>query len=285
MNQAMIKRNDYSLYLSYLAVVVLGILLVIVLAPVYLILINSFKTTADYNITGPFKFPQTWTLRILENMWIRSNFPTRFFNSMIISGVTTVFAVFLSSCNAFGLAIGKPKGLALLLVFFMFVMTLPAGAIVYPQFFIFRMLGLYNTRIAVCLVLIVTHLAFGTFFLTNVFLKFPRDFIEAAQIDGLGKIFQLFKIVIPLNAPAMSVLFVFVFIWSWNEFYAPLIFLSSADKMTVPLAILLAKVPMAEPQVTNITAISLLTMLPCIVLFVLFRSYLKRGIVFSGVKG
>jgi raffinose/stachyose/melibiose transport system permease protein len=148
----------------------------------------------------------------------------------------------------------------------------------------FRLVNLYNTRLGVILCLTAAHLSFGTYLLTTVMGEFPRDFVDAAQIDGAGKLYVLTRIIVPLLMPTVSVLFVFCFIWSWNDFFLSLIFLISQKIQTLPLGIL----QMQGQYVTNInlqSAVALLLSLPCVVFFLIFQRTLTKGVMASGIKG
>jgi raffinose/stachyose/melibiose transport system permease protein len=129
----------------------------------------------------------------------------------------------------------------------------------------------------------VLNSAFGTYLLASVFTTFPRELTEAALIDGANKLQLLWRIVVPVSAPSLAVLFVFFFIWTWNEFFLPLIFLISNSNQTVPLAIALARGERGM-VITTQSAAALLGVLPCIIFFFLFQRTLARGVTAGAVK-
>jgi raffinose/stachyose/melibiose transport system permease protein len=129
----------------------------------------------------------------------------------------------------------------------------------------------------------VLNSAFGTYLLASVFTTFPRELTEAALIDGANKLQLLWRIVVPVSAPSLAVLFVFFFIWTWNEFFLPLIFLISNGNQTVPLAIALARGERGM-VITTQSAAALLGVLPCIIFFFLFQRTLTRGVTAGAVK-
>jgi len=133
------------------------------------------------------------------------------------------------------------------------------------------------------LTLAVLYSSFGTYLLSSVFSAFTRELIEAAQIDGCNKLQLLFRIVVPLSMPSLSILFVFFFIWSWNEFFLPLIFLVSNDNQTIPIAMALARGEYGD-TVTSQAAASLLGIIPCIIFFILFQRTLTKGITLGSIK-
>jgi raffinose/stachyose/melibiose transport system permease protein len=169
------------------------------------------------------------------------------------------------------------------LVVFLLGNMLPQEALAYPLFYVARELDVYDTLIPVIVIFIAIHTALGTYLLTSVLLKFPREIIEAAQVDGAGKWRVLWRVVGPLSRPTLMVLFVFFFIWTWNELFMPLIFLVSNDHQTVPEAL-----AVLQSQYYNNTTVSsagaLLGAIPAIVFFFLFQRTLVKGITAGALK-
>jgi len=194
-----------------------------------------------------------------------------------------VLAVILSLFNAFALGIGRVKWTAAFLVLFLLGNFLPQEALVYPLYYFAKALNLYDTQLAVIIVFTVIQSAFGTYLLTSVFSEFPRELIEAAVIDGTNKFQLLTRIILPLSMPTLSVLFVFFFIWTWNEFFLPLILLVSSAHQTVPIAIATLQ-GQHNMDVTTSSSSALLGVLPCILFFLLFQRTLTRGITAGSIK-
>ena len=129
----------------------------------------------------------------------------------------------------------------------------------------------------------VIQSAFGIYLLSSVLSTFPVELLEAASLDGAGKFRILVSVVYPIMRPTLGVLMVFFFIWTWNEFFLPLVLLVSDARQTVPIAVSVAQgqhnvdAPMAS-------ASALLGFLPCIVFFLLFQRTLTRGVTAGSVK-
>ena len=266
--------------LSLFAIIVL---LLIMLLPFALIMINSFKTEAEYYVSGPFSLPKSFNLDTLKGVWNMMDFSIKLRNSIIISLSTALLAIAISLFTAFALGIGKVKGKFFFIVFFLLAMVLPQEVLVFPLYYLFKLLGLYNTQFSLILTIAVLYSSFGTYLLSSVFSVFTRETIEAAEIDGCNKLQLLFRIVVPVSMPSLSVLFVFFFIWSWNEFFMPLIFLISNNKQTIPIAMALARGEYGE-TVTSQAAAALLGIIPCIIFFVLFQRTLTKGITLGSIK-
>ncbi len=268
---------------KYLALMALLALLVIMLFPFAIVTINAFKTPAEYSSNGPMSLPQGIYVDGIVAFWNRVDFTGKLLNSAIISITVAVLGVGLSLFNAFALGIGKIKGRVLFLVLFMMANTLPQEALAYPLYYFAKFLNIYNTRFAVILVFMVIQSAFGTYLLSSVFSAFPREMVEAALIDGCNKVQLLFSVIVPISMPSLSVLFVFFFIWTWNEFFLPMILLISNSRWTVPLAIAILQ-GQHNMDATMSSASALLGLLPCILFFILFQRTLTRGITAGSIK-
>jgi raffinose/stachyose/melibiose transport system permease protein len=263
---------------------VMFVLLVLVLLPIVLTGINAFKTEKEYYRTSPFALPEQPTLESFRGALTNMKYFMRIKNSFLISIPTALIATVISLLNGYALGIGRVRGKIFFLLFFLIAMMLPVEALVYPIYYMFRLVKLYNTRLGVGLCLTAGFLSFGTYLLTTVLETFPRDFVDAAEIDGAGKIYVLTKIIVPLVMPTLSVLFVFLFIWSWNDFFLSLIFLISERIQTIPLGIL----HMSGQYRTTVTlqsAGAFLLSIPCIIFFLIFQRTLTKGIMASGLKG
>jgi raffinose/stachyose/melibiose transport system permease protein len=164
-----------------------------------------------------------------------------------------------------------------MLVFFMLANILPNEAIVYPLYYMAKFAGLYNTQLAVVIIFTVIQSAFGTYFIASVMRAFPREILDAAKVDGCSNMQLLVRVVIPVMRPSLMVFMVFAFIWTWNEFYLPMVFLISNSQYTVPVSVAVTQGQhmMNESQVA---ASALLGVLPCVVFFLLFQRTLTRGI-------
>jgi len=277
------KTPKSTLAVKYVSLLMMIVLVLVVLFPVVVITLNSFKTEAEYFKDGPLSFPNHISLDNVRAVWDRLDYTVKLKNSFIISAVTAVAGVTLSLLNAFALGIGRIKGRYFFLIFFSIAITLPQEVLAYPLYYLFKQVGLYDSRWAIVIIFAVLHSAFGTYLLASVFTAFPGELLEAAIIDGANKIQLLLRIVVPINWPSLSVLFVFFFIWTWNEFFLPLIFLISNANQTVPLAIAMFQGQRGAAATFQSTA-SLLGVLPCLLFFIVFQRTLSKGIVAGSIK-
>jgi raffinose/stachyose/melibiose transport system permease protein len=160
---------------------------------------------------------------------------------------------------------------------------LPQEALIYPLFYGAQATGTFNTVWSVIIVFTVLQAAFGTYLLSSVMSTLPPSLLEAAALDGAGRWRILWSVVHPVMRPTLSVLMVFFFVWTWNEFYIPLILLSDQSVQTVPIALATLQ-GQNSIDITSLNAGSLLSLLPTLVFFIIFQRTLSRGVTVGSVK-
>ncbi|WP_049560546.1 carbohydrate ABC transporter permease [Nonomuraea sp. SBT364] len=261
----------------------LVMLAVVMVFPFLIVALNAVKSPEEYSSEGPLSLPDGLYLQGIADFWNRVDFGEKLVNSLLISGSVAVLAVVLSVLNAYALGIGRVRGRLSILVLFLVANTLPQEALAYPLYYLAKELGLYDTRLSMIIIFTVIQAAFGTYLLSAVLGQFPREILEAAEIDGAGRFRALTRIVVPISRPTLSVLMIFFFIWTWNEFFLPLIFLISNDNQTVPVAL---GVLQGERYMdaTMSSASALLGIVPAVVFFLIFQRTLTRGITVGAVK-
>jgi raffinose/stachyose/melibiose transport system permease protein len=260
-----------------------AVVAVLIAIPFLIILINSFKSPTDYNTSGPLLLPKELYFDGLANFWNRVDFPQKLWNSFVIAGSVAVLAVCLSVLNAFALGIGRVKYRTGILLLFLLADLIPQEALLYPLYYMFKEVGLYDTQLAIIIIFTVIQSAFGTYLLASVFGTFPKSVLEAAALDGASRLQVLLRVVIPISRPTLSVLLIFFFIWTWNEFLIPLTFLVSNDNQTVPVAITTLQGDRLM-DVTTTSASALLGLIPTLIFFLIFQRTLTRGITAGAVK-
>ena len=153
------NRKKMSDWLVLLAAIVVGILIAI---PFVMILINSFKSPADYNTSGPLALPRELYFDGIVAFWERVNFPEKLWNSIYISGLVAIFATLVSVLNAFAIGIGRIRGRTTIIVLFLLANMLPQEALLYPLYYMFKEVGLYNSQWAIIIIFTVIQSAFGS---------------------------------------------------------------------------------------------------------------------------
>ncbi|HEU5428047.1 MAG TPA: carbohydrate ABC transporter permease [Actinocrinis sp.] len=259
------------------------ILALLMIAPFGLVAMNAIKTSTDYAAHGPLALPRYLSLDNLKAFWNLVDFGQVLLNSALISGAVAILAVLLSVLNAYALGIGRVSGRTWILIAFLIANLLPQEGLVYPLYYLAKQVGMYDTRTAVIIIFTVIQSAFGTYLLSSVLGAFPREILEAARIDGAGTWRILWRVVVPVSRPTLTVLLTFFFIWTWNEFLLPLVFLVSNQNQTVPVALGVAQGEHIV-DVTMQAASGLLGILPAVAFFLIFQRTLTRGVTVGAVK-
>ncbi|MEV6417181.1 carbohydrate ABC transporter permease [Kribbella sp. NPDC051718] len=277
----MIRYKQGAARWVVLALVVLTAALVLV--PFAVMVMNAFKSPADYSGNGPLAWPESFQLHGLKTYWQQVHFEGKLLNSIIISGSVAVLGVVLSLLNAYALGVGRVRGRLWIVALFLLANMIPQEALVYPLYSMAKTLGLYNSRLSVIIIFTVIQSAFGTYLLASVLGTFPKALLEAAALDGAGRWTTLWRVVVPTVRPTLSVLLIFFFIWTWNEFFIPLVMLIDNSTQTVPLALAsLQGDRLMDATTTNAGA--LISLLPTVVFFLIFQRTLTRGVTVGAVK-
>lgn len=273
-------RRSPMAWVVLVTLVVLGVLIVV---PFLLTLLNAFKSEVDYSSHGPLALPTALDFSGLVEYVRTVDFGQKLVNSIVMSVSVATGALVLSLLSAYALGIGRIRGRMGVLALFLVANILPQETLVYPLFAGVQALNASNSLLPVIVILIVLHSSFATYLLASVLGTFPRALVEAAQVDGAGRLRVLWTVVVPVIRPTLMVLFVFVFIWSWNEFFIPILFLTNADTQTIPIALAsLQGDRFLNPTMT--AAGSLISLLPTLAIFIIFQRTLVRGVTVGSLK-
>ena len=165
-------------------------------------------------------------------------------------------------------------------------LMLPLHVTILPQYVVFQKLGAVNTIIPLVLPKFFAVDAFFIFMLVQFIRGIPRDLDQAAQMDGCNPYQIFWHIVFPLCRPALVLVAIFTFLWTWNDFFAPLIYLTDVSHYTAPLALnLFIDSNSGESAWGMLFAMSVITLLPLFILFVLFQKQIAEGVATTGMKG
>lgn len=262
----------------------LAVLIAMVMAaPFLLLVLNAFKTGADYSTNGPLAWPTTFTLDAFVSYLNRVNFPRALWNSIFSSTIIAFAGTGLALLASYAIGIGRIRANTAITAFLLIATMVPHEALIYPLFYGAQATGLLNSIWSIIIVFTILWAAYGTYILSSVMSTFPREVLEAAAIDGAGRWRILWQVVYPIVRPTLSVLVVFIFIWSWNEFYIPLILLGDPSSQTVPIALSTLR-GQHSIDITVINAGSLLSLIPTLVFFFIFQRTISRGVTAGAVK-
>ncbi len=256
---------------------------VFMLGPFIWMIATSFKLPADQFTKTLIPSPATLN-NFKELFGTHINFPLLFFNSFVISGLTTAGQVLTCAMAAFCFAAVKFRYRNLLFTLLLITLMIPSQVTLIPNFIIFKWLHLTGTTAPLWLPAFLGG-AFGTFLLRQYFLTIPRDLVDAARVDGASLMRIFWSIYMPLAKPALAALAIFTFQGAWNDLLHPLIYLPAVPNttLTVGLAFFQQQVTQGG-KYTVLMAGGLISILPLIIVFFIAQKQFIEGISLSGVK-
>lgn len=211
------------------------------------------------------------------------SFATYFTNSAIITGAAIVGNLAACSLTAFAFARMSFRLKTVFMAVMLATIMLPEHVTIVPQYVLFSELGWLNTFLPLTAPKFFATEAFFVFLIVQFMRGIPREIDEAAALDGCGPFQTYWRIMLPLITPALATTAIFSFIWTWNDFFRPLIFLTDSALFTVPLAVRLF-VDIGGTDWGALFAMSVLSLIPIFVFFVFGQRYLIRGIATTGLK-
>jgi multiple sugar transport system permease protein len=215
-------------------------------------------------------------------VWERYPFDHFFLNTVKITVIVVVGQLLTSSMAGYVFARLKFRGRETIFLLYLATIIIPVQVTVIPNFFQMKVYGLLDTHWSLILPGLVS--AFGTFLMRQFFLTIPAALEEAAKIDGCNPFGIYWRIFVPLSKPAMATLGIFICNGVWNDFYNPLIFLNSTNKMTLTLGLATMQ-GLYSTDWPVLMAATTISIMPIIIVFLLAQDLFVRGVTLSGLKG
>jgi len=259
-------------------------------APFFWTITSSLKRVDEVILFPPRVFPLYPSPGNYPLVFQKVPFALFYRNTAIITLFATLGTIVSTTVVAYGFARKRFPGRNLLFLLVLSTMMLPGEVTLIPQFLLFKAFGWLDTYLPL---IVPEYLAVGAFyiFLMRQFLMtVPRDFDEAAMLDGANTLQILFTVLLPLIQPAIITVAILSFLNHWNDFFLPLIYLNSTEKLTLSIGLRFFQTmggyaETSEPREHLLMAASLMATLPCVVLFFVAQRYFVQGIVMSGIKG
>ena len=211
-----------------------------------------------------------------------SQYPNRFFNSLFIAITSTVLAVGMGTFTAYGFSRFKVKGEADLLFFILSTRMLPPIVVAIPMFLMYRAVGLNDSHLGLIILYTAFNLSFSVWLMKGFMDEIPKEYEEAALVDGYTRMQAFFKIVLPEAVTGIAATAVFCFITAWNE-YAFALILTNRRAQTAP-PFIPSQVGSGLPEWTVIAAGTVLFLLPVAIFTFLLRNHLLRGMSFGAIR-
>jgi multiple sugar transport system permease protein len=266
--------------------VVLCLASIAMLYPLLWMLASSFKPENDIFGSAAL-WPRSFSLDSYWRGWsgLQVSFGKFFLNSLLVSLSCVLGNVFSCSLAAYGFARLKFRGRNFWFALMLGTLMLPYHATLIPQYILFLNLGWIDTFLPLIVPKFLAVDAFFVFLLVQFFRSIPRELDEAAMIDGCGPWRIYWMVIVPLSLPALATAAIFTFIWTWDDFFGPLVYLNDMNSYTVQLGLRSFVDSTGKSDWGALFAMSTLTLLPVFAFFLFFQRLLIDGIATTGLKG
>ena len=267
--------------------VILGLGAVAMMFPLVWMVLTSLKTNNEILAAGSAWWPKSPQWQNYWEAFTSLPFGRWTLNTVLITLFTIVGALLSNVVVAYGFARFRVRENNVLFMVLLATMMLPSAVTMIPQFILFKDVGWVNTYYPLIVPAFFGD-AFFIFLLRQFFRTIPKDFEDAARLDGLGPVGILWRIIVPLSLPVLTTVAIFQFNGAWNDFMTPLIYLNDSSKYTLALGINFFKggAGVTEvPQWNYLMAASTISLLPSLILFFFGQKYFIEGIsISSGIK-
>lgn len=270
-------RRNLAQYIRWLLLFAGGVLMVM---PLVYMMSTSFKFPFEvYNLN---LIPEEPTLENYTYVLRDGRFLQWFLNSLIVATLTTISSVFFDALVGYTLCKYRFRGRYIVFIAILSTLMIPTEMLVIPWYLMSQQFGWLDTTWGILFPGLMS--AFGVFLMKQFFETVPDDFIEAARIDGLNELEIWWTIALPLVRPALAALAIFVFLGNWTAFIWPLIVTTSQDMYTLPVGLTTFSVEQAVEWELVMTGAAI-SVLPTLLVFLIFQRFIIRGVVMAGLKG
>lgn len=282
MTEAVHVQRRRSRLLAHAGLLVFG---TVMLYPLIWMIVSSFKPTGDI-FREPGLIPRRVTLENYPDGWtaLTDNFSHYILNSLIVVSGAIAGNLLACSLAAYAFARLEFRFRSLWFGLMMGTIMLPIHVVIVPQYVMFAQVDLVNTFWPLILPKLLATDGFFVFLMVQFIRGLPRELDDAARIDGCGHFGIFFRIIMPLSLPALATTAIFTFIWTWNDFFSQLIYLTDPDKYTVPVALRTFVDATQRTPWGPVFALSVVSLAPIFGFFLAGQRYLVRGIATTGLK-
>jgi multiple sugar transport system permease protein len=285
-SESAVKPQGFRLWraILYLLCIVLAVLF---LFPIVWSAISSLKPPAEASAIPPTFFPSQIDFRNYIKLNDYGRGVWNYVGNSVGTAIMTVLgSTILSTLAGYGFSRFRFRAKNLLFVLILMTLMIPFQSILIPLFLILTGLKLQNTLFGLALVYITFQLPFGVFVMRNAFDSVPREIEEAALLDGCTPFTMLYRVMLSIVRPGVITIGIYAFLNSWNEFLAALIFMTKETSFTLP--ILLTSVRSGYYGAVDWGALQaglMVTILPCIIIFLILQRYYISGLTGGATKG
>lgn len=264
-------------------IIVTGVIAVICLFPILWGLSTSLKPTRDIMAFPPKLIPETISFEHYQTLWDQ-NILHYVMNSALVSAFTIMACLVIGSLAAYALARFQFMGKGFVMVVIVAVMSVPISSLLVPTFSFMANLQLLNTRLGLVLLYTAYELPMAVWLLSAFFQTIPIELERAAMIDGYSRLQTIRRVVLPLSRTGLVAVGLFVLTFAWNDFVVALVMTTNDSVRTLPIAIY-NFLGYYGREWGPLTAGAMVSIIPLIVIFVLFQRYFLSGMTGGSVKG
>lgn len=257
---------------------------ILFLMPFIWMLSASFKIEAEVFLYPIQWLPTEWhAIENYKEVWVgKFPFYKYYWNTIKVTAATTILSSFVSALAAYGFSKIQFAASKYLFLIVLATYMIPQQAILVPQFILYRQIGFFDSHLG--LILLCSFSVLGTFMLRQFFMGIHHEYIESAKIDGAGHWRIFWRIAFPLVRPAIATYAILRFIWTWNDYQNPLIFLRTDALYTIQLA--MQKFTTINGEFYSLMmAAAVSAIVPLLIIFVIGQKSVIEGIALGGVKG
>ena len=258
----------------------------IMLYPLIWLVLASFKPDNQIFNQALSLWPEEFKWQNYPEGWngLAVSFARFFGNSLFITILAVIGNVISSSFAAYAFARLEFNGKNIFFAMMMMTLMIPYHVVLIPQYILFLNIGWVNSFLPLIVPKFLASDAFFVFLMVQFFRQLPRELDEAAMIDGCSPFKIYWAIIMPLSLPAVATAAIFTFIWTWDDFLGPLVYLNNIDNYTAPLALRMFTSQDSVSEYGQMFAMSVLSIVPIVLFFVVFQKFIIRGIAMSGLK-
>ena len=254
--------------------------------PFWWMITSSFKSATEIFTFPPTLLPTTWRWQNFVDVFSYQPFARHYFNSLYIAVIVTAGTIFVSSLAGYAFARIRFRGKTFIFLALLSALMMPTEVTIIPNFFLMSSLGLVDTHVPLILLPVFgANGVVGTFLMRQFFLSLPQEIEDAAMIDGLNRFGTFWRIALPIARPAIGALAILSFLYSWNLFLEPLVFVNDLKLFTLPLSLNNYNDTYGLPIWNLQLAATTLSVIPVLIVYVLAQRQIVESFTLSGVKG
>lgn len=281
----MFSRRQLRLISRVCWILALSVAAIPFLFPFLWMISSGLKSAAEI-FGSPSIIPRQWQWHNYIDVFTYQPFARQYFNSLYIAVTVTAVTLVLASLAGYALARLRFAGASLVGLFLVSALMVPEEVTIIPNFFLMKRLGLIDLHLPLILLPVFgPHGIVATFLMRQYFMAVPRELEEAGRMDGLSRIGVWWRVAIPMSRPALAAVAIITFLHSWNLFLEPLIFVSSLEKFTLPLALSNFTDPYGVPLWHLQLAATSLAVVPILIVYLIAQRQIVESFALSGVKG